>query len=171
MATPTPVRDDAPPAPDRPTRRRRGLVVVAALTVAVALFLGVTGVVGLPAPGALRRHPYRELHRLAERINTDAGAIRTPDDCWRQLYDREGPLREIAAVDHLRSRVVVRIYSGNRGSVDPTTYNAVVERVDGIITAAPSFSWGMVQLEASPDGWSPLVSCRLVTRGYDRSRD
>lgn len=154
-----------------PGRWRKVRTVAAIVLAAVVVFLAVTAVTGLPAPGALRRHPYRELRALADRVNADAGPIRTPDDCWRTLYDAEGPLREIAAVDHVRSRVVVRIYSGNRGTVDPTTYNAVVERLDALVTADPRFGWGMIQLEASPDGWSPLVSCRLVTRGYDRPRD
>ena len=35
-----------------------------------------------------------------------------------------------------------------------------------LFDANPQYSWEMVKIEASPDGWSPLVSCRLVTRGW-----
>lgn len=146
--------------------RRRWLVAGAVALAAVVAFLAVTALTGLPAPGPLRRHPYADLAALRDRVNDEAGEIRTPDDCWRDLYGNDGPLRSIADVDLIRSRVVVRVYSGNVGRVDPWTYNDVVRRLDDLVASDPDLSWGMIQLEASPDGWSPLVSCRLVTRGH-----
>ncbi len=161
------------PAPDTPPSRRwrkRVLVGGAAVLAAVTVFVAVTAATGLPAAGPLHRYPYGELASLRDQVNADAGDIRTPDDCWRELSGDDGPLRDIAAVDLLRSRVVVRIYSGNVGEVDPWTYNAVVGRLDAIVRSDPDLRWGMIQIEASPDGWSPLVSCRLVTRGYRLER-
>jgi hypothetical protein len=150
----------------RRTGRRRLLVAGGVALAAVVAFLAVTALTGLPAPGALRRHSYAQLAELRDRVNDEAGEIRTPDDCWRNLYGNDGPLRSIADVDLVRSRVVVRVYSGNMGRVDPWTHNDVVRRLDDLVASDPDLSWGMLELEDSPDGWSPLVSCRLVTRGY-----
>jgi len=42
----------------------------------------------------------------------------------------------------------------------------VQRRLDRLIAANPEFEPGMVVTEASPDGWSPLVDCERVTRGW-----
>jgi hypothetical protein len=155
---------EAPPG--RSLRRRRWLVATGVTLAVIVGFLAVTAVTGLPAPGSLHRYPYADLAGLRDRVNDEAGEIRTPDDCWRNLYGNDGPQRSIADVDLIRSRVVVRMYSGNVGRVDPWTYNGIVSRLDALVASDPELTWGMVQLEASPDGWSPQVSCRLVTRGH-----
>lgn len=155
-------------------RRRRKWLVAAAITAALAVgFFGVTGATGLNAPGWMERYKYSELRSLAGAVNTEAGDLRTADDCWRTVpskddakRDPNGPLRDIAKVDYIRSRVVVRIYANESGKIDQTTYRAVIDRLDGFFARTPQYSWDMVKLEPSPDGWSPLVSCRLVTRGW-----
>lgn len=166
VATVTAPADDTDElAAERPRRRRWWLVAgVAAL--AVVVFLGVTGLTGLPAPGALERYRYADLRALANAVNDDAGDLRTPDDCWRKLGGNDGPLRSIAAVDYVRSRVVVRAYAWQSGVIAADTFNTIVDRIDRIITTDPAYSWGMVSIEGSPDGWSPLLSCPRVLRGY-----
>lgn len=163
--------DDA--APDAPRRRRGWLVVVGAIVIVVIGFFAVTGATGLGGPSWLHRYPYGELRTLANAVNADAGALRTPDDCWRTTpttddahRDPEGPLRDIAEVDYLRSRVVVRGYANQSGIIDRTTRRSLDDRIDAIVASNPGFSRSMMVLEPSPDGWSPLVSCRLVTRGW-----
>jgi hypothetical protein len=153
--------------------RRRALLACALLFGIIVVFLGVTAVTGMGGPEWMRRYPYADLRELAGRVNGDAGDLRTPDDCWRTTpskdgieRDESGPLRDIARVDYLRSRVVVRVYAAESGRIDATTYKAVDERLDALFASDPRYSWSMVQLEPSPDGWSPLVSCRLVTRGW-----
>jgi hypothetical protein len=144
-------------------------MVAAGVALALVVLVAVTGVTGLPAPGPLERHPYRDLGALADAVHAEAGDFRTPDDCWRTLHGNSGPLRPVAGVDYVRSRVVVRAYSAESGVIDPRTFRAVVERIDEIIADDSRFSWDMVEIEASPGGWSPLLSCRLVTRGWSRS--
>jgi hypothetical protein len=157
--------DEPDEPPTRP--RRRPLVIIALAVGAVAvLFFGITAFTGLAGPGMLTRYPYGELGDLAAAIEQRAGDIRTPDDCWRELEGATGPIREIARVDYLRSRVVVRAYAADSGRIEPVTFRAITDRIDEVIALDPDFSWQMVQIEASPDGWSPLVSCRLVTRGW-----
>lgn len=171
---PQPARDGEPEvARARSPWARRGLVAGAALAVLVVAFVAITGVTGLDAPGWMHRYPYDELGDLAQRINDEAGTLRTPDDCWRTVRSRDdvkrdpdGPLRDVARVDYLRSRVVVRMYASESGRVDRPTRRIVEERLQRLIDAEPRFSWNMVKLEPSPDGWSPLMSCPLVTRGW-----
>jgi hypothetical protein len=157
----------------RSTRRRRLCVVLAIAVGCVVAFVGMTAVTGLGGPDWMRRYPYSELRDLAARVNQEAGDLRTPDDCWRTTpskdglkRDEGGPLRDIARVDHLRSRVVVRVYAAESGRIDATTRRAVDDRLNALFDAEPAYSWSMVKVEPSPDGWSPLVSCRLVTRGW-----
>jgi hypothetical protein len=156
------------------SRRARRWIVAGALAAVVVAFFAITGIVGLDAPGWAKRYPYGELSDLAARVNAEAGDLRTPDDCWRTLTDEDdgaerdpaGPLRDIAKVDYVRSRVVVRVYANESGRIDATTRRIVDERLESLFAASPEFEWQMVKLEPSPDGWSPLVSCRLVTRGW-----
>jgi len=110
---------------------------------------------------------------LADAVNAEAGDLRTPDDCWRTTpstddahRDPDGPRREIAKVDYVRSRVVVRGYANQSGIIDRTTLRALNERLDAVMTSDAGFARSMIDVEPSPDGWSPLVSCRLVTRGW-----
>jgi hypothetical protein len=35
-----------------------------------------------------------------------------------------------------------------------------------LVAAHPELSLDMVETEASPEGWSPLMSCSLVVRGW-----
>jgi hypothetical protein len=149
------------------------VVVLAIVLGAIMAFLGVTALTGLGGPGWMRRYPYADLHDLAGRIDAEAGDVRTPDDCWRTTPSRDGvkrneagPIREIARVDVIRSRVVVRAYAAESGRIDPSTYRALTDRLEAVFDADPRFSWSMIKLEPSPDGWSPLVSCRLVTHGW-----
>jgi hypothetical protein len=165
--------DTSPRAHGQRPHRRRALVALACVLGVVVMFLGVTAVTGLGGPEWMRRYPQTDLRDLAARINDDAGALRTPDDCWRMTSSKDGverdpsgPLRDIARVDYLRSRVVVRVYAAESGRIDPTTHNAVIDRLGAVFAADPRYSWSMVVVEPSPDGWSPLVSCRLVTRGW-----
>jgi hypothetical protein len=153
------------PEPHRP-RRRLTIALIVGSALLVVGFLGVTALTGLAGPGMLRRYPYRDLSALAESIDDLAADIRTPDDCWRELHGNDGPIRQVVRVDHLRSRVVVRAHARTSGRIDPSTFRAVTDRIDEAIASNPRYSWQMVQIEPSPDGWSPLVSCRLVTRGW-----
>lgn len=171
---PEPVSDGDQGAPGaRSPWVKRSVVAGVAVVVVLVAFIGVTGATGLPAPGWIQRFPYGDLGDLASVINAEAGDLRTPDDCWRTVPERDGerrdpngPLRDIAKVDYLRSRVVVRAYASSSGEIDRATYRSITDRLDKLFTANPQFSWDMVKIEASPDGWSPLVSCRLVTRGW-----
>lgn len=155
-------------APESPTSRlnRRWLKIGVGAVVVAALFMATTALTGLDAPGGLRRYKLSELRALAARLNEEAGEYTTPDDCWRMVHDASGPRRPVAGVNHLTSRVELHIYGGRFGRVEPGTFNAVIDRTDAVIASNDNWSWGMVQTEVSPDGWSPLVSCRLVTRGY-----
>lgn len=168
-----PTRDGPEPPAEPTARSRRWLAAGVAALVGVVAFFAVTGITGLDAPGWMRRYPYADLGQLADRVSAEAGDLRTPDDCWRTLSAKDdaernpdGPLRDIARVDYVRSRVVVRVYASESGRVDRTTQRIVNERLAALFSADPRFSWQMVKLEPSPDGWSPLVSCRLVTRGW-----
>ncbi len=151
-------------------RRRRGRVggCLAALA-ALAAFLGATAVTGLPGPGPLRRYPLAELNTMVELLHAEAGEIRTPDDCWRLLDDTpgssEGPLRDIAKVDHLRSRVVVRAWASDDGEADPLTLSRVSARIADVLERHPELDRGMIVVEPSPDGWEPNVSCARILRG------
>jgi hypothetical protein len=134
--------------------------------------LVVTSFTGLPAPGPLQRYPTAVLNDIVAAVHADAGDLRTPDDCWRTTYRASqddappGPPRAIAAVDHLRSRVVVRAYADQRGRVDDRTAEAIERRIDQIVRDDPRFERSMILVEPSPDGWSPLMSCPLVIRGW-----
>ena len=138
----------------------------------LAAGLGVTSITGLPGPGPLARYPTATLDDLVAAVHADAGALRTPDDCWRTTYRAsvdeapDGPPRPIAAVDHLRSRVIVRAHADQVGRIDPRTRREIDQRLDAIVAGDPRFEPGMIRLEASPDGWSPLMSCPLVIRGW-----
>jgi hypothetical protein len=142
------------------------------VAVALVLFVGVTAVTGLPGPGPLERHPVSTLGDLADAVHAEAGPLRTPDDCWRTTYRArrddapDGPPRPIARVDWLRSRVVVRVYADQRGRVDWGTSGAVRRILAAIVDGDPRFDDDMVITEPSPDGWSPLMSCERVTRGW-----
>jgi hypothetical protein len=150
------------------TRRRRLAAIAAAVVVAVATFLVLTAFTGLPAPGALRRYKASQLTELVDAVHDDAGPLRTPDDCWQTLEPDfpSGQPRPVAAIDWLRSRVVVGMRSDNVGAVDPRTRAEVERRLRAIVATHPDLSMGMVELEASPEGWSPLMSCALVVRGF-----
>jgi hypothetical protein len=157
---------------DRP-RRRRWLVGGLAILVLLVGFFAVTALVGLGGPAWMHRYRYSELSNLATTVNASAGPLRTPDDCWRTTpskgdskRDPDGPLRTIARVDYVRSRVVVRGYANQSGVIDTSTLRAITQQLDGLVADHPEFSWAMVEIEPSPDGWSPLVSCKLVTRGW-----
>lgn len=154
-------------------RRRKWLAAAAILLVILIGFFGITGATGLRAPGWMERYKYTELSSLATAVNNEAGDLRTADDCWRTVpskdgtkRDPDGPLRDIARVDYIRSRVVVRIYANESGKIDQTTYRTAIDRLDSFFANHPQYSWDMLKIEPSPDGWSPLVSCRLVTRGW-----
>jgi hypothetical protein len=150
------------------TRRRR-LAAAGGAVVAVAVaFVAVTAFTGLPAPGPLRRYPARELREMVDAIHADAGPLRTPDDCWRTLepdYDGTGG-RPVATIDWVRSRVVVGMRADLRGRVSSSTQRAVEARLEDIVARNPDLSAGMYELEATPEGWSPLMDCKLVVRGF-----
>jgi hypothetical protein len=167
-----PADGPSPAAPaDRPAGRHRWRRVVAAIAV-LAAAIGLTSVTGLPAPGPLERYPVSTLHELVDAIHAEAGELRTPDDCWRTTFRArrddapDGPPRPIAAVDWLRSRVVVRVHADSIGRVDDRTALAVQRRLDAIVAAHPDLEAGMVVTEPSPDGWSPTMDCDRVTRGW-----
>ena len=144
-------------------------MALAAVVAAAVLFVAVTAFTGFPAPGPLRRYPASDLQDLVAAIHAEAGPERTPDDCWKRVSDQnapDGPERPIAAVDYVRSRVVVRERSDLTGEVDRRTDAAVRRALEEIVDADPAFSWRMVLIEASPDGWSPLMDCRLVIQRY-----
>jgi hypothetical protein len=142
-----------------------------AIVVVVAL-LATTSLTGLPAPGPLERYPVATLHDLVDAVHAEAGPLRTPDDCWRTTFRArrddapDGPPRPIAMVDWLRSRVVVRVHADAVGRVDARSAEAVRRRIAAVVAAHPEFEPGMVVTEASPDGWSPLMDCDRVTRGW-----
>jgi hypothetical protein len=149
------------------TRRRRIAAIAVGVVAAVAVFLVVTAFTGLPAPGPLRRYRASQLEELVDAVHEDAGRLRTPDDCWQTL-ERDYPSgdpRPIATVDWVRSRVVVGMRSDNVGDVDRRTRAEVEKRLEEIVAAHPGLSMGMVEVEASPEGWSPLMDCGLVVRG------
>ena len=151
--------------------RRRALSVLAAVVGGVVLLLVVTAFTGLPAPGALHRYRASELQDLVDAIHDEAGPLRTPDDCWQTL-DADfpsGDRRPLASVDGVRSRVVVAVRADNVGAVNPRTRRAVQERLRRVVDAHPGLSMAMIELEASPEGWSPLLSCSLVVRGWATS--
>jgi hypothetical protein len=158
--------------PDAASHGRRRWRRAVAVVAVVAATVGVTALTGLPAPGPLERYPVATLHDLVDAIHAEAGALRTPEDCWRTTFRAQrddapdGPPRPVAAVDWLRSRVVVRVHADWIGRVDARTAEAVRRRLDAVVSAHPDFEAGMVVTEASPDGWSPLVDCTRVTRGW-----
>lgn len=132
------------------------------------MFLVVTAFTGFPGPGPLRRYRATQLSELVDAIHADAGPLRTPDDCWRTLeptYDGQGG-RPIATVDWVRSRVVVGMRSDIKGLVDPRTRRAVEAHLDAILTEHPDLSRSMLEIEATPEGWSPTMDCALVVRGF-----
>lgn len=143
-----------------------GWTVATRVGAALLVLVVVTSFTGLSGPGPLSRYRYAELHDLATAIDEQAGDLRTPDDCWRELNGATGPIREIARVDVLRSRVVVRAYASASGRIDPVTATAVDQGIRRAIATDARFSRDMVIVEPSPDGWSPLVSCRLVIRRW-----
>jgi hypothetical protein len=151
------------------TRRRRIVAVSAAAVLgAVVAFLVVTAFTGLPGPGVLKRYKAGQLEAMVDAVHEQAGPLRTPDDCWQTLRPdfTEVDTRAIASVDWVRSRVVVSMRADNVGTVDPRTRAAVEERLQTVVSEHPELSLDMVELEASPEGWSPLMSCALVVRGF-----
>jgi hypothetical protein len=148
--------------------RRRLIAVAGAVAGAFALFVAVTAFTGLPGPGPLRRYRASQLESMVSAIHADAGTERTPDDCWWTLSPDypDGPHRPIAAVDWVRSRVIVDVRADNVGKVLDRTREAVEQRLEAIVATHPDLSMDMVELEASPEGWSPLMSCALVVRGW-----
>jgi len=77
----------------RRDRQRRAVVTAVVGALLLATFVLVTGQVGFPGPGPLRRYPTRELQALADQINrVDCGGSQV----W--------PAPE-ASVDWVRSRV------------------------------------------------------------------
>lgn len=151
------------------TRRRRIIAATAAAVVGVAaVFLVVTAFTGLPGPGPLKRYKASQLEAMVDAVHEQAGPLRTPDDCWQTLEPdfTEVNTRAIASVDWVRSRVVVSMRADNVGTVDPRTRAAVDERLDTIVAEHPELTLDMVALEASPEGWSPLMSCALVVHGF-----
>jgi hypothetical protein len=181
IASPDAPSTDAAPgiAPDPatdaagPSRRpRRWPWWLAACALVLVAAVAITAVTGLPGPGPFERYRVATLHDLVDAIHAEAGDLRTPDDCWRTTFRAQrddapdGPPRPIAAVDWLRSRVVVRVHADAIGRVDPRTAEAVRRRIAALVAAHPEFEAGMVVTEPSPDGWSPLMDCRRVTRGW-----
>jgi hypothetical protein len=151
--------------------RRRALTVLAVAVGALVVVGVVTAFTGLPAPGPLRRYRASQLQELVDAVHDDAGPLRTPDDCWQTLEPEapSGPRRPVASIDWVRSRVVVAVRADNVGAVDPRTRRAVRQRLEAIVAEHPDLSMAMVELEASPEGWSPLMSCSLVVRGWASS--
>jgi hypothetical protein len=150
------------------TRRRRLTAIAAGVVVAVASFLVLTAYTGLPGPGPLRRYKASQLEEMVDAVHADAGDLRTPDDCWQTLRSDQpsGDRRPVATVDWVRSRVVIGMRSDNIGEVDPRTRREIERRIDAIVAAHPGLTTDMVVLEPSPEGWSPLMSCTLVVRGW-----
>lgn len=150
------------------SRRRRVVAVVVSVMMAVVVFVVLTAFTGLPGPGPLHRYRADQLQEMVDAVHADAGPLRTPDDCWRTLepdYDAAGG-RPIATIDWLRSRVVVGMRADLIGRVRGDTRRAIEARLDAIVAEHPDLSTAMVVLEATPEGWSPLMDCRLVIRGY-----
>lgn len=143
-----------------------GRAVATGVGATLIALIVVTSFTGLDGPGPMRRYPYADLHALARAIDDQAADLRTPDDCWRALEGASGPIREIVRVDLLRSRVVVRAYASESGKIDPVTATAVDQGIDRALATDARFTRDMVLVEPSPDGWSPLVSCRLVIRRW-----
>lgn len=144
--------------------------MLVAVAVAIIAFVGITAATGLPAPGPFQRYPVSTLDDLVHAIHAEAGPLRTPDDCWKTYYRHgsapKGPDRPIAAVDWLRSRVVVRERSDLAGNVSWSTSLAVHSRLAQIVEDDPRFSWRMIEVEPSPDGWSPTMSCSPFVRSF-----
>ncbi len=153
------------PSEDASPRRARPWVIGGLVALgAIVAFVAVTAVTGLPGPGPLRRYPASELDAMVELIHAEAGEIRTPDDCWRLLDHSDGPLRDIAKVDHLRSRVVVRAWASDDGESDPLTLNRVRARLADVLERHGDLDREMIVVEPSPDGWQPNVSCTRILR-------
>ena len=150
------------------TRRRRLAAIAAGVVVAVGAFLVLTAFTGMPGPGPLRRYTASELREMVDAVHAEAGDLRTPDDCWQTLSPDypSGERRPVATIDWVRSRVVVGMRSDNIGEVEPRTRVEVERRIDAIVASHPDLSTDMVVLEPSPEGWSPLMSCGLVVRGW-----
>lgn len=151
------------------TRRRRVIAATAAaLLGAVVVLLVVTAFTGLPGPGVLKRYRAAQLEAMVDAVHEQAGPLRTPDDCWQTLDPdfTEVHTRAVASVDWVRSRVVVSMRADNVGNVDRRTRAAVEDRLQAVVEEHPDLSLDMVELEASPEGWSPLMSCALVVRGF-----
>ena len=163
------------------TRRRRLTAIAAGVVVAVASFLVLTAYTGLPGPGPLRRYKASQLEEMVDAVHADAGDLRTPDDCWQTLRsdhpsgDRRPVVKPFGFVELLaRVRAVLRrINPAETGllrhgalTVDPRTRREIERRVDAIVAAHPGLTTDMVVLEPSPEGWSPLMSCTLVVRGW-----
>lgn len=141
------------------------MVVVVVAVSLVAAFLAITSATGMPGPDPLRRYSSAELSALVDAIHAEAGTVRTPDDCWRLREGGEGPLRDIARVDHLRSRVVVRAWASDDGILDPITRSRIRDRLAAVIARSNELERNMVLIEPSPDGWHPTVACSAVLRG------
>ena len=150
------------------TRRRRLAAIAVGVVVVLAGFLAVTAFTGLPGPGPLRRYRASQLEELVDAIHADAGDTRTPDDCWQELEPDfpSGDRRPVASVDWVRSRVVVAVRADNVGRVATRTRQEVDRRIAAVVAEHPGLSTDMVEIEASPEGWSPLMSCTLVLRGW-----
>ncbi len=151
------------------TRRRRIVAATAAAVLgAVVAFLVVTAFTGLPGPGPLRRYKASQLEAMVDAVHEQAGPLRTPDDCWQTIEPdfTEVHTRAVASVDWVRSRVIVTMRADNVGTVNDRTRAAVEERLQAAVDEHPGLSLDMVDLEASPEGWSPLMSCALVVRGF-----
>ena len=151
------------------SRRRRILAATGSgVVVLVVGFVVVTAFTGLPAPGPLERFKASQLEAMVDAVHEQAGPLRTPDDCWQTIEPdfTEVHTRAIASVDWVRSRVVVSMRADNVGTVDPRTRSAIEERLRTVVDEHPDLSLDMVELEASPEGWSPLMSCSLVVRGF-----
>lgn len=137
------------------------MVVAAATVGALVLAVLVTSVTGLPGPAPLRRYPVHALAEVVAAVHDDAGELRTPDDCWRGRHGRDpGPAREVARIDHLGSRVVVRAWAGDDGVADPATRRRIERRIDALIEERPHLEREMVRIESSVDGWRPELDCR-----------
>ncbi len=128
------VTDQAAGEAPKKRRRRRWLAAAAAVVLVVVAFFGITGATGLAGPGWTHRYKYSELGHLAAAVNNDAGDLRTADDCWRTTpskddakRDPNGPLREIARTDYVRSRVVIRGYASQSGRIDANTQRAIID--------------------------------------------
>ena len=104
-------RAGAAPTPNWPRRHPRFVVAAIVLVVAATAFVGITGATGLEGPGWLHRYPYRDLGRLADTINAEAGELRTPDDCWRTTPSTDDGR---ASGSRSRQRMTMRSMAGSR---------------------------------------------------------